>query len=1433
MFSGSGTAAERALLAAGTEEYDHPSFGRLDDVPKSLRTVVEMLTAAGFTALAADPGYVLDPGRDALRTAVRHAASSAPVVVVYYTGHGADLEGGTFYLVGKASGPGGLLSDSAVAARELLELVVVRDAQGSPLASQPEVLVILDCCSAGSAGMAMVRDALNGAGNARTWVIATAGSAEYAVAGQFARALRHVLAQPLSGPSQEFLSLDSIVGAVNDASMGRAEQVAHLFVPPSGSTGVPRFFRNPTYLVGVAGRTVDEQHWLSRAQAGPQDTTFGSYLTGVTGRRLATEHLAIWITGPEPDRLAVVTGSPGTGKSALLSLPVLLSQPTRRSDLLRAGSGSLLQYAAGLIPASLPVAAVHARGLSTDQAARAIARSMGRAPVTAAELLEDLEARPVTGGQVVVIDAIDEATSPHTMFTNLAAPLARQPRLRVVAGARRHVLPSPAVTGLVIDLDTSQYQDPQALNEYVRHLLSATAEPGVTTTYQQARHGTISAIADGITHRAATSADGAESFLLARLLALSVRSRPEPADLTSPDWLAGLPASIAAVFDEELARLGAKEPLARALLNALAWARGPGLPWETVWAPVARAIAAAGKSNTAQEISDDDIRWLLGSAGVYIVEDLGPGQRSVYRPFHELLAAYLRGEPTTEQREADPAAAAAWHEHRTRTEAAITRALCHTVLEAPEGGPDWLTAHPYLTTYLSQHGAAAGTQTLAGLTRDTGYLAVADPPILTPLLSPADPELRETARVYRRARPLLDINPSANAACLAEARLALTGTTTPAPNASVRPLYRTHMAAVKQGDSLLTLTGHTGRVSSVAFGTAPDGRLLLATASADGTARVWDPLTGTPVGEPLSGHAGRVESVAFGAAVDGRLLLATGNSDGTAWVWDPLTGLPLGRRLTGHDSTVNSVAFGTTPDGRLLLATGSDDQTARVWDLLTGTLLGGPITRHAGWVSSVAFGTTPDGRLLLATASRNRTARVWDPLTGAPLGSQLTGHAGPVRSVAFGTTPDGTLLLATASADRTAQVWDPLAGTLLGGPITRHSGGVSSVAFGTTPDGTLLLATASDDQTAKVWDALTGNQVGRRLAGHTGGVSSVAFGTAPDGTLLLATAGDDRTARVWDPLGDISRNRRLTRHTGGVSSVAFGTAPDGRLILATASDDRIVRLWDPLTGTPLGEPRPRRARRVSSVAFGNARDGRLLLATSSDDRTARLWDPLTSTQLGEPIRGHGGEVTSVAFGSTADGRLLLAAATRNRVTRVWDSLTRKRLAKPLTGHDDWVTWVAFGTAPDGRLLVATASDDRTARVCDALTGDQLGSRLAGHSGGVRSVAFGTTPEGRLLLATASDDWTARLWDPLTGTALGEPLTGHDGAVNSVAFGTAHDGRLLLATASADRTVRLWDPERQASLLVIRRRSGVNSIAVAGPLLAIGDDEGISVIEPAL
>ncbi|WP_233258206.1 AAA-like domain-containing protein [[Phormidium] sp. ETS-05] len=531
------------------------------------------------------------------------------------------------------------------------------------------------------------------------------------------------------------------------------------------------------------------------------------------------------------------------------------------------------------------------------------------------------------------------------------------------------------------------------------------------------------------------------------------------------------------------------------------------------------------------------------------------------------------------------------------------------------------------------------------------------------------------------------------------------------------------------GKQIAQFSGHQGSVRSVCF--SPDGQTI-ATASKDGTARLWD-LSGNQIAE-FSGHQGSLRSVCF--SPDGKTL-ATASKDGKARLWD-LSG-KLIALFAGHQSSVRSVCF--SPNGKAI-ATASSDRTARLWDLSGNQIV--EFTGHQDWVLSVCF--SPDGKTI-ATASSDRTARLWD-LDGNQI-AQFTGHQNLINSICF--SPDGQTF-ATASGDRTARLWD-LDGNQIA-QFTGHQDWVWSICF--SPDGKTI-ATTSYDRKVRLWD-LWGNQIAC-FSGHQDWVSSVCF--SPN-CLSIVTASGDGTALLWD----LSKKQiaQFSGHQNWVRSVCF--SPDGRII-TTASHDRTARLWD-LSGNQIvefsGHQDP-----VRSVCFSP--DGQTI-ATASDDRTARLWD-LSGNQIAQ-FNGHQDEVLSVSF--SADGQTIATAA-RDGTARLWD-LSGNQIAK-FSRYQEWVWRVCF--SPDGKTL-AIASSDGTARLWDIL-GNQI-AEFRGHQGQVWSVCF--SPNGQTL-ATASSDGTARLWD-LSGNQIAE-FRGHQGEVWSVCF--SPDGQTL-ATASADRTARLWD-----------------------------------------
>lgn len=304
----------------------------------------------------------------------------------------------------------------------------------------------------------------------------------------------------------------------------------------------------------------------------------------------------------------------------------------------------------------------------------------------------------------------------------------------------------------------------------------------------------------------------------------------------------------------------------------------------------------------------------------------------------------------------------------------------------------------------------------------------------------------------------------------------------------------------------------------------PDGRLAIS-AHLDSALKVWDPATGRKL-RTLTGHEAPVLAVAL--APDG-LHAASGSQDRTVRVWNLKTGR-VRHTLTGHEGTPFTVRI--TPDGQRVVSR-ADDGLVRVWDLASGRALhamGKPkypsfftFALEEDWmefelpdlyygISEYALAVTPDSQRAIAAFSggflsdgtlSGDVVKVWDLETGRELHS-LGGHTGAVFCVDVA--PDGRWAV-SASTDHTARVWNLETGHLAH-ILSGHSACVQAVAV--TPDSRRVL-TASEDGNVKVWELRTGRLL-QTLTGIGGLLSTLA--PSADGHRVMA-ASFEGVLTVW------------------------------------------------------------------------------------------------------------------------------------------------------------------------------------------------------------------------------------------------------------------------------------------------------------------------------
>jgi hypothetical protein len=436
------------------------------EVKAEIKQIVELFTARGYqeilTRLRFDPtgpellkgleDWVVNPDR-----------GPDDVLVVYYTGHGGTPPGHRQYVLYTSDTVASRPSTHLQGTQLLESLIITGDDETLPLR---RVLLILDTCDAGrgaedAAGalsdLRSLWPSRTSAADEGVWVLAASRVREGAKQSVFARALAEAVAlsESTTSDAQPYVGLEPVVYWINQTFKNSGvNQQARMGIP-SLSGGLPPFLRNRHYdsaaIFGVdlesreVLRVADVvEHWGPKARGVEVDTQAGSYFTG---RHTARAELVAWLSDGGPG-MWIVTGDPGSGKSALLAHLVTSSFPEWRSAL--ALSVDNLSPPEGSIRVALM-----ARGKRSDEVLTHITAALGSTARSGEELCAELTARSDPVG--LVVDAVDESADPADLVGAVLAPLASSPGVRLLVGARRHVLrflPEPLGT---IDLDLPKY----------------------------------------------------------------------------------------------------------------------------------------------------------------------------------------------------------------------------------------------------------------------------------------------------------------------------------------------------------------------------------------------------------------------------------------------------------------------------------------------------------------------------------------------------------------------------------------------------------------------------------------------------------------------------------------------------------------------------------------------------------------------------------------------------------------------------------------------------------------------------------------------------------------------------------------------------------------------------------------------------------------
>lgn len=1292
--------------------------------------------------------------------------------------------------------------------------------------------MLLDVCGAGTAANYQLTQAIEDPSR-RAWVIAACAQGEDAFGARFTTAIAKVLERLQQGrldvsPTLRHVPVETIAAEAHrellaadpDAYTQTVVRTTRLtaWVEP------PPFFVNPAHtddprealrrrldvalweLAAQFDVGLDAAHFFTRASgAPPHRAAYSGCL--FSGREDELAAVRDWLEGD--GAILLLTGGPGSGKSALLGVVACLAHP----QLTPLGAPLLSRISPAQRPARRypGLVAVHARRRGLEQIMASVAAQLNLSPPQGwGWTIDDFVMAIAAASEPVIFlcDALDEAEHPERVITWLLRPLLTARRrdgrraCRILLGTRNSVEgfdhlrhSAAAVGGDHIDLDTSTSPDRLAdgLARYVDDLLAA--QPHFAD--EDVRGPLVSRIS-GALKSAPQSA-----FLVAGLYANHLGTgRP-----LSRDEAVGAgertPTDLPAMLRLHAEQQRVARPWAVHLLAVLAHAHGDGMPRDIVHAVLCGVLRrrAAGPLPTLEDVDE-----ALADVGFSLRTSPEIDGRQLYRFFHESLNEYF-GSAAEELPEVSPDD--------------VLAGLLDAVPRqgsAADSPMAWELAAPYVRRHLLDHARRAPRSGMVDrMLLDPGFLVhTADGTVARIADAAVSRSARRVVRAYEWSGRQTTTYPAADTSDLRLELLALN---------LVR--FRMPLLAAAVGDvafaSQLPLWW-----PSWATGTVPES-VLSHVITRDDLDSEPDEGAHSAVppedGEDSLGPDG-LDVTAVLVCGDEEPVVALGDSTGRIRVIS-LSGDDVCHdydTAPGHPAPVRHILSARNGD-KPLLVTCCDAGRMCVWDRATGDLLHSAELSGARITAGVVVqggGPPHDWRHL---DDEGPPYIVWLRTDGTLTDILLDGSAREDRDVGF--PPDRTGgLVRTLDDSRAVRLagcpstpaYDELTGSGVEPRVDYHAVGDRIMATTSGWDYELLVHDVKDNW--RVMHRLTAHHRSMWMLPHRQGATRV-ITLARDRHVkrasiarvgrrtIAASAHQDGIVRCWDL--DVAPSTGHRGEPGQVDGLAWSSL-DGHPVLVSVDAFGAANVWAAEDGEELIHVSGLgRAKQAATATVG----GHPHLVFHSDDGPLVSWDldsvsrvaavavdtPVTCMAAGPAdailtgsssgdieLRDAATLAVKQVFRGLADGAKLLASATRNGVILVAGIGADRALSVWCDGRSDSpTTRIDVGTARptalacgfDGeRQLVAVGFQTGDIEVWAAADG----SRVMGwqpQKGIVSSLAFDAAAGRPVALLSTHGDQSLRTWHLDDATEAGRvsyfpermgPIAVHDGQV-AIGFGT--------------------------------------------------------------